>query len=516
MPFITVPHQVTQISIDGISIFLGYENGVIAEFSKHTGQPIFQYYRRNVETEPPVSFMTVHRGFLYALIGGNVYQWDTRAKIYFRNFTKNYPSETTTFIIANDTLITFHENTFANAWELSTGTSLTDPQVIVTTPIYSIVDYKPVDLQPDDSKADSFIYVTRRHVLHLNKQSKVTTKLFDIDPSGPYDPQVYLDGNTLYVRDTTNAIHRKYLHDPSINKGVYAQKFALLFPYDDYLFVAMDKRIKLTSHNGYTVAKFTSHTSYITALCARDNILVSASESGQVAVEAIDIPEEDTTYFSHVSIENEAISSQRSSVSDCTNVNIFSLSPYTTEDAPIMVYLPNSNNTFSKALCMTIDELTAFLQSDLHSDMPTNIMSIYSRPRIPDNSGIGSHPSGKIVIKLPANNVYVTFGSIKRVLLEHKNATNTIWYAVPLFGGKKRRIGNIRGFFGVSMNHGQIPGFLVYKLFSPNDIHDINGIVGKESKNDWPGFLVNAAVKLSSIINVDSQFTDLLLNDLTS
>lgn len=516
MPYIRVPHQVTQISIDGNSVFLGYENGVIAEFSKHTGQPIFQYYRRNVETESPVSFMIIHRGFLYALIDGNVYQWDSRSKIYFRNFTTNYRSKATTFIIANDSLITFHEDTFANAWEWSTGRALTEPQVIVTTPIYSIVNYEPVDVVPGDSKADSFIYATRNHVMRLNKHSKVTTKLFDIDPSGPYDPQVYLDRNTLYVRDSTNSIHRKYLHDDSINKGVYAQKFALIFPYDDYLFVAMDTRIKLTSHSGYTMAKFTSHTSTITALYARDNILVSASQSRQVAVEPIDIPEEDTSIYSHVSIENEAISSQRSNVNDCSNVNIFSLSPYSQEDAPIMIYLPTSNNTFSKAICITIEELTAFLRSDMHSDTPTNIMSIYSRPRIPDTSGIGSYPSGKIVIKLPANNLYVTFGSVKRVLLEHKNATNTVWYAVPLFGGKKRRIGNIRGFFGVSMNHGQIPGFVVYKLFSPNDIHDINGIVGKESKNDWPGFLVNAAVKLSSIINVDSQFTDLLLNDLTS
>ena len=44
------------------------------------------------------------------------------------------------------------------------------------------------------------------------------------------------------------------------------------------------------------------------------------------------------------------------------------------------------------------------------------------------------------------------------------------FYAIPLFEGKRRRIGNLAGFIGSSMNHGQIPGYLVYQLCTKEEL----------------------------------------------
>ena len=514
MPIVlNVDHTITQILIHNDTFFLGTQSGVVLQYTlPQSGTPylLHEYITPNTSSGP-VLFLHIHQDFLYALLDGNVYQWNIVSKIFHRNFTSppNVP-ETLTFITFKDTLVTFHADSFAYAWSIPTGTQLTEPQQLITVPIYSILH--SYSFCPDTSQlTDTYIYATKHHVLQLFKRTQKTIKLFDIDPSGSFNPKIFIDNHTLYVQDSTNTIHRKYLLDPSIKKAFYAKKFELIFPYDDYLFICMDQRIKLTNHEGLTIQRFVSHTSTVTAMYASNNILVSASTSGDISVDPINIAEEDTTYYSHVSINTSNVSNSRT-VNDCSNISLFALSPYTADDDPIMFYLPNSNNMFSKAICTTHDELISLLNSDKNTATPTNIMAIYSRPRLPDNTGVGSFPLGKIVIKLPVNNVYVTYGSMKRVISEM--STNKIWYAIPLFGGKKRRIGNIKGIYGVSMNHGQTPGFLVYKLFSPNDLHDIHGITCKESHNDWPSFLVNAGINLSSIINVDDQFTNLLINEL--
>ena len=53
----------------------------------------------------------------------------------------------------------------------------------------------------------------------------------------------------------------------------------------------------------------------------------------------------------------------------------------------------------------------------------------------------------------------------------------TNWYALPLYGGKRRRIGNISELYAQSMNHGQIPGYIVYKLFTKDEIEQ--GVIVK-------------------------------------
>jgi outer membrane protein assembly factor BamB len=68
---------------------------------------------------------------------------------------------------------------------------------------------------------------------------------------------------------------------------------------------------------------------------------------------------------------------------------------------------------------------------------------------------------------------------VVRLIREKKK----IWYALPLIGGKKRRIGNLSGTYGINMNHGQVPGFQVFKLFSREDIK--TGVRVEETLADY-------------------------------
>jgi hypothetical protein len=109
-------------------------------------------------------------------------------------------------------------------------------------------------------------------------------------------------------------------------------------------------------------------------------------------------------------------------------------------------------------------------------------MTIYTTPKYSDEylTGVSGKPTGRIVVRLPQNQIYVTSGSVKRMLSSNIKE----WYALPLFGGKRRRIGNLRGIFGSSMNHGQIPGFIVYKLYTKDEI--LKNIIVEENEDDYP------------------------------
>jgi hypothetical protein len=204
--------------------------------------------------------------------------------------------------------------------------------------------------------------------------------------------------------------------------------------------------------------------------------------------------EEDSQNFTFVEGDASSIISERS-VDSCVNENLITLEPYTEDDKPILVYMPNSEHKFEKSVCSTREELVQYFRAFENSTVPDNIMTIYTKG---DLSGHGGEPTGKIVVKLPANNIYVTFGSMRRIL---HDTTNKTWYGLQLFGEKRRRIGNLKGIFGASMNHGQIPGFQVYKLFSKAEI--LQGVQAKEDDHDYPYFFIESSKFLFDILNGD-------------
>jgi hypothetical protein len=77
-------------------------------------------------------------------------------------------------------------------------------------------------------------------------------------------------------------------------------------------------------------------------------------------------------------------------------------------------------------------------------------------------SGMPGKPGGRIIVKIPPYNTYITYGSLVKIITD----CNKEWYLLPLYGGKRRRIGNLQGTFWFK----QIPGFLIYKVYTRNRI----------------------------------------------
>ena len=130
--------------------------------------------------------------------------------------------------------------------------------------------------------------------------------------------------------------------------------------------------------------------------------------------------------------------------------------------------------------------IPGYTPSQIMESLPIYMMSIYTAPLKKHTSeqlmsGISTKPTGRLIVRLPTfDQMYITLGSAHRVLKER----NKVWYALPLFGGKNRRIGNLAGIYGSSLNHGQIPGFKIYKLFSKEEI--FKGVKAVETHGDYP------------------------------
>lgn len=197
--------------------------------------------------------------------------------------------------------------------------------------------------------------------------------------------------------------------------------------------------------------------------------------------------EEDSDDYSDISSNTDSIVQEKTSIlSRCLNDSPITLMSYEDSDLNglFMIHVPNMEGKFTKGSCLTREEMKGLLNSDLTTFPPNYIMSIYTTPSSgrPDDliTGLTGKPTGKIVVRMPTNQIYITFGSLKRVL-----TTSTIkWYALPLYGGKPRRLGNVGGIYGASMNHGQVPGFQIYKLFTEHEIK--NNVVATEDSTDFP------------------------------
>ena len=191
--------------------------------------------------------------------------------------------------------------------------------------------------------------------------------------------------------------------------------------------------------------------------------------------------EEDTDTSESYSFETSTKTDKTFNVSrDCKNLNFSTLKSYKIGDGGIFsieVFDPK-NHTFSSGTCLTIEQLKSWLKDD------QNIMSLYSKPpadRFNEPSGYGTRPLNKFIVRLPNNNIYVTIKSIYRILNKRKFPVKL--YAIPLFEGKRRRVGNTKGEFGISQNHGQIDGSIIYKLYSGKEVDVLKFV--KEDEDEF-------------------------------
>lgn len=133
--------------------------------------------------------------------------------------------------------------------------------------------------------------------------------------------------------------------------------------------------------------------------------------------------------------------------------------------------MENEHEFNTNGKCILKQYIKNLLKSDLTTTSPIVLQSIYTKPLNPQHgddfiTGMTAKATSRLVMKIPIVEIYVTLNSIKKIMVnETKN-----WYAIPLFKNKRRRIGNIMSFYGSSNNHGQIPGFKVYKLFTKEEL----------------------------------------------
>jgi hypothetical protein len=85
---------------------------------------------------------------------------------------------------------------------------------------------------------------------------------------------------------------------------------------------------------------------------------------------------------------------------------------------------------------------------------------------------------------------------------------------VPLFGGKKRRLGNLRGTFGIGMNHGQVPGETIYKLYTKEEVDA--GVQAINLNSDFPSWERDSSFTLHQIISKANNGMDGISQTLTN
>lgn len=150
---------------------------------------------------------------------------------------------------------------------------------------------------------------------------------------------------------------------------------------------------------------------------------------------------------------------------NCTNTDPLTLEDYDATDpgvSKIKIYDVN-RDTFAPAICTSVDELKALVAADMSSAIPNYIMSLFSSDS--STQPLIDPVLQEYIVRIPVNNVYVTAKSFVTLM-----TTPGEYYAVPLFGGHRRRVGNINGDFAMGMNHGQVPGFLIYKVYTADEL----------------------------------------------
>ncbi|NBP00494.1 MAG: hypothetical protein EBU90_10300 [Proteobacteria bacterium] len=318
---------------------------------------------------------------------------------------------------------------------------------------------------------------------------------------------IYLDpvSDNLFFMTAPQKYRRMNLNNPlDINEYNISKHYRSMCPYEGYIYFGVH-HLRKVSYHGTILQEYPQLFQMITAVAADDNVIYTGTLSGLLMAYNGYIQEEDIQNSSMYEFQSQ-IRPIPDQPTDCSNTSLITLEDYTKDDSPVRVYLPKSSGEFEKALCFTLDELKYHLQSDLTNTYPNNIMAICTRPSNSQSNttGHGAQPTHKIVVKLPVGNLYVTLGSIFEII---KNHTKPL-YALPLYSGRKRRIGNVKGVYGASMNHCQTPGFNVYKIYQKEPLQNGTNVV--EDSTDFLDENVQSLLASSGGLMTDAMTIDLL------
>lgn len=207
---------------------------------------------------------------------------------------------------------------------------------------------------------------------------------------------------------------------------------------------------------------------------SEDNLTEDPVDLTDDSTDTDNLSEEDFVDFSDITSDSESVSDD---IQSCSNESVISLEPFDihSEDVFTIYYLNNSNK-FANGTCVSKSEMKDYVKSE-EIDSPSLFTTIWKGG---DNSGLGGKPTCKFIVKMPPNNVWVTLGSFDKMM----NLNEKSWYLLPLYSNKRRRIGYQ---YGVSRNHGQIPGSKIYKAFTKQEIK--TNVKVKETDEDYPLYL---------------------------
>jgi len=233
--------------------------------------------------------------------------------------------------------------------------------------------------------------------------------------------------------------------------------------------------------------------------------------------------QEDTTSYQHLITNHFRIQPHENYY--CKNNSFTTLEPYDTHNKDLLIfYLPNvkSNLFDNQGICMLRSELFDYMNIDysknnievddyghLIQKPPKYVQALWTKGG--DINGRPGQATTNLIFLLPPYGIYITLGSL-RTILRHKEVKE--WFLVPLYGGMTRRVGNIASQFGRSMNHGQLPGYMIYKVYTKKQLQG-NKLHVKESKNEFiiPGNMLMSKF-LSDVHQTVESFIDALLNRL--
>lgn len=126
---------------------------------------------------------------------------------------------------------------------------------------------------------------------------------------------------------------------------------------------------------------------------------------------------------------------------------------------------------FSKGNCLLRNEVVEIVKSQKNGKSYDYIFSLYLNVNKYkgdiDISGKNSYPFGNLVFKLNLQDttIFITLSSLHK-LIKYKD---NIFYAIPLYNGKRRRIGNIIKNTFIGNLNGEVPGYKVYTLVTKKE-----------------------------------------------
>jgi WD40 repeat protein len=179
---------------------------------------------------------------------------------------------------------------------------------------------------------------------------------------------------TLKVWDIINGRVTNGLAEPLIGPITAHDYVIRVYAKGDYMFSGgFDDSIKVWSiKDGKLVQKFSINLTPWSILVDKNRLFVGSTRryGGDIGMwnltidteteESSNVLEEDNNTYTVTTTDDIEIVSDNTQL-NCMNEDLITFEPFTKEDNPIEVYLPNSQGNFDKSICLTMDVLRNYL-----------------------------------------------------------------------------------------------------------------------------------------------------------